>query len=104
MFMGGERAKRAAFDATATTPLTPATLVMLVNQQKLQLTHQNVESILPMTKSVWSWDGSVFSLLLKHMAMGVKRPKTLSHDWHLFFQSADAARSLGSSMVSSISF
>ena len=46
MFMGGERAKRAAFDATATTSLTPATLVMLVNQQKLQLTHQRVESTL----------------------------------------------------------
>ena len=71
---GWERAKPVAFDVTVTTPLTPATLVMLVNQQKLQLTHQSVESILPMTKSVWCWDGSVLSLLLKHMAMGVKRP------------------------------
>ena len=46
LLMGGERAKPVAFDATVTTPLTPATLVMLVNQQKLQLTHQSVESTL----------------------------------------------------------
>ena len=71
-------------------PLLRPLWVMLVNQLDLQLTQQSVRSTLPMTQSVRSWGGSVFPLLLKLMAIGVKRLKTPSRDWHLFFQSANA--------------
>ena len=67
---GWERAKPAAIDVTFTSPLTSATWVMLVNQQELQLMQQGVRSTLPMTQSVRSWGGSVFPLLLKHIALG----------------------------------
>ena len=74
--------------------------VILLNQQELQLIQQSVGSTLPMTQSVRSWGGSVFPLLLKRTAIGIKRPKTPSRVWHLFFQSASAAQR---SMVGSIS-
>ena len=96
-----ERAKPVAFDLTVTSH-TPATLGDCKNQQDLQLMQElqliqlSVGSTLPMTQSVRSWGGSVFPLLLKDTAIGVKRSKTPSHNWHLSFQSANAARSLRS--------
>ena len=92
---GWERAKPVAFDSTVTSPLLLPLWMMLVNQQELQLIQQcrKHSSNDPKCQELGR---SVFPLLLKRMAIGVKRPKTPSRDWHLSFQSASAAQSLRS--------
>ena len=98
---GWERAKPVAFDVTVTTPLTPATLVMLVNQQKLQRTHQSVESTLSNDEKCQELGWVCIVLAIETYGNGGKEAQPLSHDWHLCFQPARSLRSFRRSMVGS---